>query len=252
MYGDDDEIVFSFSRSRSQAHVIKQLGEFTGTLLSDGYAAYDAYAKHRPAVTQAQCWAHTRRYFGRAMDSEPAAAAQALDLIGGLYRVEAWIREHELTGRAKLHYRMDRALPKVEAFFGWCRRQRQRPDLINSAPLSKALVYAENHDAQLRVYLGDPAVPIDTNHLERALRVIPMGRKNWLFCWTQVGAEQVGVIQSLLSTCRLHQVDPYAYLVDVLQRIAIHPARDVEQLTPRCWKRLYAGNPLRSDLVYAR
>jgi hypothetical protein len=125
-------------------------------------------------------------------------------------------------------------------------------DLVNSAPLAKALRYAGNHEAQLRVYLSDPDVAIDTNHLERALRVIPMGRKNWLFCWSEVGAEQVGIIQSLLSTCRLHQVDPYAYLVDVLQRIALHPARDVEQLTPRCWKTLYASNPLRSDLEHAR
>ena len=62
-------------------------------------------------------------------------------------------------------------------------------DLVNSAPLAKALRYAGNHEAQLRVYLSDPDVAIDTNHLERALRVIPMGRKNWLFCWSEVGAE---------------------------------------------------------------
>jgi hypothetical protein len=69
------------------------------------------------------------------------------------------------------------------------------------------------------VFLSDPNVAIDTNHLERALRVIPMGRKSWLFCWTEVGAEVVGKIQSLLVTCKFHGVDPYPYLVDVLQRI---------------------------------
>ena len=70
--------------------------------------------------------------------------------------------------------------------------------------------------------------------------------------WTEVGAKQVGIIQSLLTTCRLHDVDPYAYLVDVLQRVALHPAREVGQLTPRCWKALYADSPLRSDLDHAR
>ena len=154
-------------------------------------------------------------------------------------------------GKAKLDYRSRHALPLFDAFFGWCYKQRQRLDLVNSAPLAKALVYADNHQAQLRVYLGDPDVPIDTNHLERALRVIPMGRKNWLFCWSEVGARHVGIIQSLLTTCRLHQVDPYAYLVDVLQRVALHPAREVEALTPRCWKERFAANPLRSDLDYA-
>jgi transposase len=251
VYGEADEICFSWSRSRGKAHVVDQLGDFAGILLSDGYAAYNAYAKTRPKVTQAQCWAHTRRYFERAQDSDPAAN-EALEIIGALYQVEAQIRERELTDQAKLDYRSQHALPIVDAFFGWVHSQRQRTDLVNSAPLSKALVYADNHQAQLRVYLGDPAVAIDTNHLERALRVIPMGRKNWLFCWSEVGAEQVGIIQSLLSTCRLHDVDPYVYLVDVLQRIALHPAKDVEQLTPRCWKTLYADNPLRSDLEHAR
>lgn len=139
----------------------------------------------------------------------------------------------------------------IDAFFGWCHRQRQRIDLVNSDPLAKALTYAEKHQGQLKVYLGDPAVPIDTNHLERALRVIPMGRKNWLFCWSEVGARDVGIIQSLLSTCRLHQVDPYTYLVDVLQRVALHPASEAIVLTPRLWKARFADDPLRSDPVHA-
>ena len=100
----------------------------------------------------------------------------------------------------------------------------------------------------LKVYLSDPDVPIDTNHLERALRPIPMGRKNWLFCWTELGAQQVGIIQSLLVTCKLHGVNPHIYLVDVLQRISQHPASRVIELTPRVWKEKFADSPLRSDL----
>ena len=117
--------------------------------------------------------------------------------------------------------------------------------------LTNALNYVHKRKDALELFLTDPEIPIDTNELERALRVIPMGRKNWLFCWSEVGAEQVGIIQSLLTTCRLHQVDPYAYLVDVLQRIALHPAREVEQLTPRHWKALFSDKPLRSDLAHA-
>ena len=250
VYGEDDEICFTWSPSRGSGHVEQLLGDFEGTLLSDGYVAYDAYARQKPKVTQAQCWAHTRRYFERASDSDPAAL-EALELIGVLYRVEQQIREQKHDGKAKLAYRARHALPAVDAFFGWCREQRQRLDLVNSAPLAKALIYAENHQAQLKVYLGDPEVPIDTNHLERALRVIPMGRRNWLFNWTEVGAKQVGIIQSLLTTCRLHDIDPYIYLVDVLQRIALHPAREVTDLTPRRWQDLFAANPLRSDLDHA-
>ena len=73
--------------------------------------------------------------------------------------------------------------------------------------------------AYTRGLLDDPDVAIDTNHLERALRVIPIGRKNWLFSWTELGAKHVGIVQSLLVTCRLHDIDPYDYFVDVLQRV---------------------------------
>ena len=250
IYGEENELCFTWSASRGSAHVEQQLEGFEGVLLSDGYAAYDHYARNRPKVTQAQCWAHTRRYFERAQDSDPAAG-EALALIGELYRVEARIREKQLEGQEKLTYRSRHALPIVEAFFAWCHQQRQRMDLVNTDPLAKALVYADNHQAQLKVYLGDPEVPIDTNHLERALRVIPMGRKNWMFCWSEVGARQVGIIQSLLTTCRLHNVDPYTYLVDVLQRVSLHPARDTMELTPRCWKDRFAAKPLRSDLDHA-
>jgi len=247
IYGEDDEICFTWSASRGSTHIEQQLEGFEGVLLSDGYAAYDRYARHKPRITQAQCWAHARRYFERAGRNDPAAE-EALTLIGELYRVEQQIREKALAGRDKLDYRSRHAAPIVEAFFAWCHQQRQRMDLVNSDPLAKAIIYVEKHQGQLKVYLGDPDVPIDTNHLERALRVIPMGRKNWLFCWSEVGARHVGIIQSLLTTCRLRQIDPYTYLVDVLQRISLHPAREVEALTPRVWKTRFADKALRSDL----
>ena len=114
--------------------------------------------------------------------------------------------------------------------------------------MTRALTYARERRSGLEVYLTDAEVPIDTNHLERALRAIPMGRKNWLFCWTELGARQVGIMQSLIVTCRLHGIDPYACLVDVLQRVGEHPASRVQELTPRLWKERFAGNPLRSPL----
>jgi transposase len=73
-----------------------------------------------------------------------------------------------------------------------------------------------------------------------------MGRRNWLFCWTEVGARHAGIMQSLITTCRLHDIDPYTYLVDVLQRVGQHPA--LAELTPRLWKQQFAANPQRSDV----
>lgn len=251
VYGEDHEVAFTYSPSKGRAHIDTVLAEFEGTLLSDGAAAYAQFAAGRPEVIHAQCWSHTRRTFVKAEALEPEAVAAALELIGRLYRVETDIRKRQLDAERALALRTEHALPGVDAFFAWCDAQCQRMDLTPSNPLAKALVYAREREGALRVYLTDPSVAIDTNHLERALRPIPMGRKAWMFCWTEVGAEYVGIIQSLVSTCRLHGINPYTYLVDVLQRVDIHPNSRVEELTPRRWKDLFAHDPLRSDLQHA-
>ena len=78
--------------------------------------------------------------------------------------------------------------------------------------------------------------------------MIPMGKKNWLFSWTELGARHIGILQSLLVTCKLHGINPFTYLVDVLQRVSLHPASRVEELTPRLWKEKFAASPLKSDI----
>jgi len=173
---------------------------------------------------------------------------RVLGSIGHLYQVETQIRESQLTGEQKREFRLIHSKSVVDQLFAWFEQQRQRPELLPSSPFSKAIAYMQSREHELRVFLEDPAVPMDNNHTERALRVIPLGRKNWMFCWTELGAEHVGIIQSLIVTCKMQGIDPATYLIDVLQRIAIHPAKQVEELTPRVWKNLFAQNPLRSDL----
>jgi transposase len=249
LMGDQDEIAFTYSPSRGRQHIESVLrSQFSGTLISDGYTAYSSYIKANEAITHANCWVHGRRKFLEAEDSEPEAVAQVLDTIGHLYQVEERIREQNLTGEKKRDFRLHYSKPVVEQLFAWLDKQRQRPELLPSNPFSKAIAYMQNRETELKVFLEDPAVPMDNNHTERALRAIPMGRKSWLFCWTEIGAEHVGIIQSLLVTCRLQNINPYDYLVDVLQRISIHPASRIEELTPREWKTRFADNPMRSDL----
>jgi hypothetical protein len=252
IYGQDDEVVFHYAATRAHEAVPRFLGSgFKRTLVSDGYGAYARFTASNPDVTHAGCWAHCRRHFEQAQDSEPQAAAQALALIGALYRHEQTLRERKLDREATLAYRTEHSEPVVKAFWGWCDSQCYRGDLLPKSPLSRALQYARERIASLQVFLANPDVPIDTNHLERALRPIPMGRRNWLFCWTELGARQVGIIQSLIVTCQLHGIDAYTYLVDVLQRVAVHPAKDVADLTPRLWKAKFARAPLRSDIWLA-
>ena len=248
VYGEQNEVAFTLSLTRSTRHIEPLLKDFKGVLLTDGYGVYDSYCKKHSDITQAQCWVHTRRYFDRAKDDEPESVTHALALIGKLYRIEKRIRETGTAEDEKKRIRQEESLPLVDEFFDWCHKERQRPELTKTNPLSKALAYAENHQASLRVFLDDPDVQMDTNHLERLLRCIPMGRKNYLFSWTETGAEHITIIQSLLVSCRLQDIDPYKYLVDVLQRVSLHPARQIDELIPRNWKERFGKNPLKAPL----
>ncbi len=249
VYGDKDEIVFTFSTSRGRQHIEEILKHrFKGTLLSDGYSAYASYIKANEGLTHAQCWVHSRRQFIAAENSWPQPAKEAISLIAKLYEIEETIRNQKLTDDKKRQYRLAHSKPVVDRFFTWCDDTLHNLTLLPKDPLYKAIGYVQSKEMALRVFLEDPDVPLDTNHLERALRPIPMGRKNWLFCWTEIGAEHVGVIQSLIVTCRLHDINVNDYLTDVLLRISQHPASLVHELTPRNWKTKFADNPLRSDL----
>jgi transposase len=248
IYGDQDEVAFPFAASRAGAVVREALGSFCGVLLTDGYVVYDRFARTVNRLVHAQCWSHARRKFVDAERAEPTLVACALDFIGALYVHEARIRQQGLEDDEKLYHRAEFAKPVVDAFFAWLQQTLTTQVLLPTNPFTQAARYALAREQALRVFLEYPNVPLDTNHLEREIRAIALGRRNWLFCWTEVGAQYMGIVQSLLASCRLQGVDPYVYLVDVLQRIDTHPAFDVHLLTPRLWKQHFADTPLRSDL----
>ena len=248
VYGDKDEIVFPFSTSRGNELIREVLDGYAGVLLSDGYEVYERYAESVNRIVHAQCWSHTRRHFESAEVAEPEHAGKSLNRIATLYEQDAKLKTKTLPPEKVLAWRSNHAKPVVDAFFESLRSTLNEEILLPTNPFTKAARYALAREKSLRVFLEHPDVPLDTNHLERAIRPIAIGRKNWLFCSTEIGAQYVGIVQSLLFTCRLHGVDPYTYLVDVLQRLESHPAKDVEQLTPRLWKETFAQNPMRSDL----
>ena len=250
MYGDKDEVVFTYSDSRGRRVIEQILNEqFTGTLISDGYSAYASYMENTSKTTHAQCWVHTRRHFFNAREDEPVLVEQMLERIARLYAIEEEIASQQLEHEAIRAYRLEHSKPVVDGIVQWVQDQQQTRMFLPASPFSKALDYLHSRAAELRVFLNNPEVPLDTNHVERAIRPIPMGRKNWLFCWTELGAEHVAVMQSLISTCKLHSIDPYVYLTDVLQRISIHPNSQIEQLIPRLWQQHFADDPMQSDLM---
>lgn len=251
MLGEHGDIVFNYAASRGRSVVEKLLKGFSGTLQTDGYDVYARYTAEHENINHALCWSHTRRCFVKAESLHPKLVNQIYCYIAVLYRIERQLRESGADNRQTLKVRRNRSRRCVDKIFKWIDKQIQRVELTPKDPLRKALHYAKDREAGLRVFLDDAWVALDTNDLERSLRVIPMGRKNWLFCSSEVGADHVAIIQTLLATCRVHNIHPYHYLVDVLQRVAIHPASRVHELTPRQWQQCFANNPLRSPLHYA-
>ena len=175
------------------------------------------------AVVHASCSCHCRREFAKIRDPDPLRCNETLDLIGSLYAEEETIRKKRRGGREKLLWRQDQSRPIVEAFWRWCDAIVADMTRLPKNPLLTAIAYARNHRSGLAVCLQDPDVPIDTSHVERCVRPLALKRRNRMFAWSKVGAESVGIRQNLVSTCRLHGIDPYAWLIDVLQPVSTHP-----------------------------
>ncbi|MCP4007870.1 MAG: transposase, partial [bacterium] len=173
--------------------------------------AYEKYAAQINDVVHAQCWSHTRRHFLKAEAIEPELTAQALEQIRDLYEEEGKIGARQLDTNKRLELRGKHCKSIVDQFFKCVKTTLEQNALLPSSPFTAAADYALFREDALRVFLEYPDVPIDTNHLEREIRPVALGRRNWVFCWTEIGAECVGIFQSLIATCRLQEIDPYTY-----------------------------------------
>lgn len=250
IYGDKDEIVYHYNGSRGASVVRELLGGYEGTILSDGYSAYKSYveglkeADLEATVTHATCWAHARRKFVKLEKIRPEEYTKALDFISKLYKIEAELSSKSYSER--LTGRLGQSQGIVDDYFSWLRSFYGQPLLATNKLLRDAVKYSLEREDSLRVFLKNPELQLDTNHLEREIRPIAIGRKNFMFCWTEIGAKNLCVAQTLVRTCLLQGVNPREYLIDVLQRLILQREEegDVSDLIPRLWKEQYAGSPL--------
>lgn len=231
--GQDDEVGFYYDASRGHEVIEKIMPGFKGTLQSDGHSAYKTYAKKLEEVELAYCWSHTRRKFIKAETQEPELAEKALEYIRQLYKVEKEIKSSDPPKVQSLRGSKSKLI--VDKFFNFLQESFAVKSLLPSNVFTKAVNYALNHEQGLRVFLSNPEVSLDTNHLEREIRPIAIGRKNWMFCDTEAGAKVAAIFFTLIACCKLVKIHPYQYLVDVLQRVYIHPAKNVDDLIPRNW-----------------
>jgi transposase len=234
---DPPAAVYFYSPDRKAERPAAHLEHFKGILQVDGYAGFETLAESEE-VALAACWAHTRRRFydfHQATDSP--IAAEALRRIAELYAVEKRIRGQP--AKARQRTRQAESRPLIEAMKPWLEDQLRR--VPPRGGLADAIRYALARWPALSRFLDDGRIELDNNPVERAIRPVALGRKNHLFAGSDGGGERWAMVSSFIATAKLNDIEPYAYLRDVLQRMVDgHPINRLDDLLP--WKR--TPNPL--------
>jgi transposase len=222
-------VAYIYAPDRKHERPAAHLAGFKGLLQVDGYGAYEALARGGD-VTLAFCWAHVRRRFFEIQAATPAPiAAEMLARIGALYDIERDI--HGKSVEARKSARQARAKPIIEAMKPWL--EARLATISGKSALAVAIRYALSRWDGLVLFLDDGRVDIDSNAVERAMRPIGLGRKNHLFAGSDGGAEHWAVLASLVETCKRNDIDPQAYLADVLAKIVDrHPMSRIDELLP--------------------
>lgn len=249
LYGKSDEVAFWYDPRRSSDVVYDILPNFQGTLQTDDHGAYSKYVteinKIEAQLEHALCWSHTRRKFIKAEEQEQELVEQALSYIRELYQIEKLINNPDKTQKI----RGEQSKLVVDKFFNFLKDTFSQKALLPSSLFTQAVNYTLDNEKELRVFLANPEVTLDTNHLERQIRPVAIGRKNWLFCDSEAGAKNLAILYSLIQSCRLQNINPYDYLVDVLQRILITKNKDINDLIPRNWKLKFKKEDWLTSLV---
>jgi transposase len=237
--------LYYYSPTRGAEHPEKHLATYSGFMQADAYSGYNRlYAWPRrhssgaPAagagrIIEAACWAHGRRKFFELAELQKAPVAiEAVKRIDALFAIE-----REINGKppdVRLRVRQERSKPLIAALETWLKDERRK--LSSKAPVAKAIDYSLKRWPAFTRFLDNGRICMSNNAAERAVRGIAVGRKNWTFCGSDSGGRRAAATYTLIETCKLNDVDPRAWLADVLARIADHPAKKIAELLPWNWK----------------
>jgi transposase len=242
--------VFYYSRDRGGAHPQAHLADYIGILQADAYGGYDKLyeANRQPGpITQAACWSHARRKFfvladlaanarRKARGKTPAfvspAALEAVRRIDALFDIERDINGKPAADRLAVRQRL--SAPLVDELENWMRQERTKLSRHND--VAQAMDYMLKRWQAFTRFLHDGRICLTNNAAERALRGIALGRKAWLFAGSDRGGQRAATMYSLIVTAKMNDVDPQAWLADVLARIADHPAHKLDELLPWSWQ----------------
>jgi transposase len=239
--GDEEHpyTVYDYTPNRQRAGPAEWLAGYRGYLQADAYGGYDGIY-HQEHVTEVACWAHARRKFYDAQDSDSERAPRMLALVAKLYAIER--ESKELSGPLRLAVRQERSVPVLKEIKTWLDREGEV--VLPRSPMAAAITYAQNQWEALKTYTTRGFLNIDNNASERALKRVAIGRKNWLFAGNDRAAENHARLWSLIASAERHGVDPQRYLTSVLAKIGATPREELGQFLPDVWKVEDAAEPL--------
>lgn len=230
-----EQVVFDATATHERAGPETFLASFSGYLQADAYTGYDTLFRSG-RITEVACWAHARRRFVEALETD-VAAAPVVAVIQQLYQVERGASDATPAARRAARETDSRPLlARLDAL-----RQQLATTALPKSPLGDALRYLDRQWLALQRFLEDGELLIDNNNAERQLRTVAVGRKNWLFAGSMEGAHRATLLYSLTQSCRLAGMPPFPYLRDVLLRVATHPHRAISELTPKAWAVLFGA-----------
>jgi transposase len=231
-------IVFDYTATHARDGPATFLKDFRGFLQADAYSVYDGiYTGSNGLIVEVGCWAHARNKFADAQSTDPERVLAAKAWVRRLYDVEDEAKE--LSSAERLRLRQEKSVPLLESFRQWLLAQKAQ--VLPKSPVAAAINYVLNQWEALTRYTTDGDLHIDNNISERTLKLIGMGRANWLFVGSDKGGKTAAVLFSFTATCKCLGIDSFAYLRDVLGRLPTHPAERLEELLPHRWQAAWAA-----------
>ncbi len=227
-------VLFDYQPGRDADGPDNVLKDFRGYLQTDGYSAYDHFDK-RPGIILMGCMAHARRKFYDAKEKDTERCEYALTMFGQLYALERKIEEEGLDKEEALQLRQQEAVPVLKTLKEWMLKE--LPKVLPTSPAGKAMTYFLKRYDKLIVYTTNADLRVDNNRVENAVRPVAIGRKNYLFAGSHDAAQRAAMIYSLFATCRYHQINPYDWLKDVLERMHLYTTGNLAELLPQNWKK---------------
>ncbi len=233
---DPPAAVFYYSRDRTGEHPERHLARYCGLMQADAYAGFNRLyaASRKPApIIEAACWAHARRnFFDLARLKKAPIAIEAVKRIDALFAIERTINGRCVDERRCV--RDEQSRPLLAELHTWLRRQRAR--LSARSETAKAIDYALKRWTALTRFLDDGRLCMSNNAAERELRCVAVGRRNWTFAGSDEGGRRAAALYTLIQTAKLNDIDPHAWLADLLARLPDHPAKRIHELLPWNWK----------------